>query len=264
MKESLKSAAASLANTRPVRALVGHLVYPTIARLLRAESSPDVPSPSGVVEAFAWKVHASIVAREELGGGVQCYDGASTSSSVTRGRLLDVVVAHLAEQPGAILEFGVSSGDSFRDFLRRCPDREVFGFDSFQGLPEAWWTRPKGAFAAEAPKIDNPRGHLVPGWFDSSVPEFFADWTGDIALVHVDCDLYASTRIVLAHALRFCRAGVVVLFDEYYNYPEFAEHEWLAWQEARLDWGIRCHCIGYDGRRAAFVIDSIADRQPAA
>jgi Methyltransferase domain len=257
VKAILKRLAHALADTRPVRALVNHLIYPTIVRSLRAEVNPDEPSPSGIAEQFAWKTHAGIVAWEELAGGTVCHDGASRSTLETRARLFDVVLAHIAGRPGDVFEFGVSSGDSFREFLKRCPDRQVYGFDSFQGLPEAWWTRSKGAFAADAPRLDNPNGHLVSGWFDSSVPEFFRNWSGTIALVHVDCDLYASTKIALQHALRFCRVGSVVLFDEYYNYPGFSEHEWLAWQQLRRVWQIESRCLAYDGRRAAFVIDAI-------
>ena len=260
MKNLLKRGVRRLADTRLIRAIVNHLIYPSIVRALRAEVMADTPSPSRVVESIAWKTHANIVAWEELTGGVVCYDGESSSSIASRARLFDAVCARVEAQAGDIFEFGVSSGESFLEFLRRCPGRQVYGFDSFEGLPEAWWTRPKGAFVADAPRFDNPNGHLVAGWFESSVPAFFADWNGSIALLHVDCDLYSSTSIALRHALKFCRLGSIVLFDEYYNYPGFAEHEWLAWRQMRHEFGIRCHCLGYDGRRAAFVIDVIMPR----
>ena len=52
-----------------------------------------------------------------------------------RDKLFDVC---LAETParGLILEFGVYRGHSIRYLAERVPDREVFGFDSFEGLRE--------------------------------------------------------------------------------------------------------------------------------
>ncbi len=79
-----------------------------------------------------------------------------------------------------------------------------------------------------------------------------------IAILHIDCDVYSSTAVVFQHALPYSGPGTVVLFDEYWNYPMFAEHEWLAWRRARAEWCIVAQCIGYDGRRAAFRIGKMA------
>jgi hypothetical protein len=104
------------------------------------------------------------------------------------------------------------------------------------------------------PQFTNPNGHLIKGWYDESAPRFFRDWKGSIALLHIDCDLYSSTAIAFRYALDHCGHETVVLFDEYYNYPGFAGHEWLAWREAKDEHGILARCIAYDGRRAAFQI----------
>jgi len=257
MKSLLKRLAARAAASSPVRSAVVHLVYPSIVRCLMSEIRADEPSPSGVIEALAWKAHAHAVLYDELAGGVDCCAGPPHSNTETRERLMGVALKAIESHPGDIVEFGVSSGESFLELVRRCPGRQVIGFDSFEGLPEAWWSRPKGAFAAEAPQIESPNAQLVKGWFAESVPAFFLQWRGQIALLHVDCDLYSSTSTALSHALAFCREGSVVLFDEYYNYPGFADHEWLAWRQARARLRISASCIAYDGRRAAFRIDSI-------
>jgi hypothetical protein len=258
MIKRLKGLAARIADTRLVRSLVVHLIYPTIVRCLLQEVQPDKDSPSGLAEAFGWKAHALLVKNEELADGKNCCAGASESTSESRGRLLDVVLESAASVPGDVFEFGVASGDSFLTFLDRCPDRQVYGFDSWEGLPEKWWTRPKGAFKATPPEFKNPNGHLIKGWYNESAPRFFDDWHGHIAILHIDCDLYSSTATVFQHAIRYCRAGTVVLFDEYWNYPKFAEHEWLAWRRTRAAFSIKAECIGYDGRRAAFRIREIA------
>lgn len=39
---------------------------------------------------------------------------------------------------GVIVEFGVADGGSIGWFTKKYPDVTVFGFDSFEGLPEDW------------------------------------------------------------------------------------------------------------------------------
>lgn len=260
IRRGLKKLAARAANTRLVRSLIVHLVYPTIVRCLSDEISEDVDSPSGLVEAFGWKAHALAVKNEELTGGKNCCGEKSQSTPESRARLLDVVLENAARQPGDVFEFGVASGDSFLTFLERCPNRHVWGFDSWEGLPEEWWTRPKGSFAAAPPRFSNPNGHLIQGWYEESVPRFFRNWSGRIAILHIDCDLYSSTSTVFQYVLQHCGPGTVVLFDEYWNYPGFAGHEWLAWRRACAEWSIGAPCVGYDGRRAAFQIRRIGCR----
>jgi hypothetical protein len=40
--------------------------------------------------------------------------------------------------PGLALEFGVFKGTTINHLARQAPDRQFFGFDSFEGLPEHW------------------------------------------------------------------------------------------------------------------------------
>ena len=40
-------------------------------------------------------------------------------------------------QEGLIMEFGVASGESLK-YIADHTKRQVYGFDSFKGLPEAW------------------------------------------------------------------------------------------------------------------------------
>jgi hypothetical protein len=258
MKQLLKRAAARVANTRLVRSTVVHLVYPTIVRCMVDEIQPDVPSVSGVLEEFAWKVHSEVVLSEELRlTGVNCCPDGLRSDGETRVRLFESVLAAIGDRAGDILEFGVAGGDSIRYWAKHCPRRQIYGFDSFEGLPEQWWSRPVGAFKADEPQLDAKNVTFVKGLFEDTLPGFVESWTGSAALVHVDCDLFSSTRCCLRAVLPRCSPGTVVLFDEYYNYPVFAEHEWLAWHEAMTTFGMSAHCVGYDGRRAAFQIDEI-------
>ncbi|WP_236791139.1 TylF/MycF/NovP-related O-methyltransferase [Amycolatopsis sp. GM8] len=147
---------------------------------------------------------------------------------------------------GMVCEFGVFSGTSLKAIAAALPGREIYGFDSFQGLPEAWRTNiPAGAFhrRGELPEVDG--AELVVGWFADTVPEFAATHPGPVAFLHLDADLYSSTVTVLDHLGDRLRPGSVVLFDEYFNYPGWEEHEHQAWQEFVARTGITFEYLCY-------------------
>jgi hypothetical protein len=52
-----------------------------------------------------------------------------------------------------------------------------------------------------------------------------------VSFINVDCDVYDSTKYVLEQLSDRMRVGTVIMFDEYYNYPNWREHEYKAWQE---------------------------------
>ncbi len=259
MKRFLKACAARLSESRLMLRIVGNLIYPAVARCLRDEIQADVASPSGFAEALAWKTHAYLVLNEELRStGQDCSGERMRHDRETRLRLFDLVLSSALPE-GDILEFGVYRGESLLYFAERCPERRVYGFDSFEGLPEDWWGRSKGFFKTKPPLIDRPNLKLVKGLFHESLPNFLAEWSGRAALVHIDCVLYESTLACLLPILSRCQVGTVVIFDEYYNYPDFAHHEWLAWREARAQYKMASRCTVYDGRRVAFRITDLGD-----
>jgi predicted O-methyltransferase YrrM len=133
---------------------------------------------------------------------------------------------------GLMLEFGVFSGTTINHIAARCPEREIHGFDSFQGLPESWGAVPKGTFDAGGtfpPVRANVRLHA--GWFDVTLPEFLARHDGPVAFVHIDSDLYSSARTVLEGLAPRMVPGTIVVFDEFMNYPRWKEHEYKAFFE---------------------------------
>jgi predicted O-methyltransferase YrrM len=137
----------------------------------------------------------------------------------------------LAPSGGLALEFGVFSGKTLRVIADARKDGRVYGFDSFEGLPEAWRAGfPAGAFATGTIP-ETPGAELVVGWFDATLPQFLVDHTDPVDFVHVDCDLYSSTKTVLDLIGRRLRPGSVLIFDEYFNYPGWQEHEHKAWME---------------------------------
>ncbi|CAJ1437217.1 unnamed protein product [Effrenium voratum] len=151
-------------------------------------------------------------------------------------------ISALVKGRALYLEFGVFKGESINFLARRLqqlgvPKNRIFGFDSFQGLPEDWrdgslggLSFRRGSFAVEElPRVeDNVR--LVRGWFNETVPAFragleAADGEVWIHLLHVDCDLYSSALEVLMTLAPFLKPGSLLVFDELVNFPQFQTEE---------------------------------------
>ncbi len=125
------------------------------------------------------------------------------------------------DQPIDYLEFGVAHGKSMREMTQvfTASDARFYGFDSFVGLPEKWLMHDVGAFSNQGlfPDINDDRVQFVRGWFQNSVPPFFADFAkrpGRPTLVHFDADLYSSTLFLLA-ALWFNLGEYYFLMDDF-------------------------------------------------
>ncbi|MGI9002224.1 MAG: class I SAM-dependent methyltransferase [Pseudonocardia sp.] len=151
----------------------------------------------------------------------------------------------LALPEGMALEFGVYSGHTLKMISAARAGRAVYGFDSFEGLPEAWRSGfPAGTFGVGR-LPDVPGAELVVGWFEDTLPRFVAEHSGPVALLHLDADLYSSTRTVLDLVGPRLLPGSIVVFDEYFNYPGWEQHEYRAWQEYVERTGTRYEYVGY-------------------
>lgn len=141
--------------------------------------------------------------------------------------------AAAAPSEGWVCEFGVWEGESLRILAGLFKPRTVYGFDSFEGLPEDWIKPlfPKGRFKLDALPAGMPSNVLlVPGMFEDTLPAFgLADKL--VAFAHVDCDLFSSTKTVLEH-IRFA-PGAVVVFDEAIVGSKCAD-ELAAWLESGI------------------------------
>jgi Flp pilus assembly protein TadD len=155
---------------------------------------------------------------------------------------------------GLVLEFGVFRGNSINQ-IAALTDREVHGFDTFEGLPEDWNPeQPRGTYSLGGvlPEVRaNVRLHR--GLFADTLPPFAARTSGSVAFAHVDCDLYSSTRDVFAALGDRMGAGTVLLFDEYLGYPGWRDHEWRAFQEFVKARGLRYDYLVFNvfGKQAA-------------
>jgi len=165
---------------------------------------------------------------------------------------------------GDIVECGVSGGLSLAllakgaTFDPKGMVRRIVGIDSFEGLPEA--TEPHARWRPgdcsriqswhplvesgervmpettrrlfERCGLDGPMLHVGP--FDRILPTVIPSVHPAIALLHIDCDLYESTRDVLAGVVPALQDGTIVLFDDWFHYrgnPQRGEarafHEFL-------------------------------------
>ena len=157
----------------------------------------------------------------------------------------DFLRTSLTEAPanGMILEFGVSSGGTIRTISEAVPDRLVYGFDSFDGLPEPWGPLMKGQFKqSELPNVPS-NVVLVIGLFQDTLEDFLKVHTEDIAFVHMDADIYSSTKYVLFTLGKYNRIipGMVIQFNEFIsiNYPKaWVEGEYGAFKDFVEQFGV--------------------------
>jgi len=136
---------------------------------------------------------------------------------------------------GYIAEFGVWEGKSINLVAAMVPNVTVYGFDSFLGLPEDWagWSEPKGTFNinGELPKV-RPNVSLIKGLFKDSLPVWLKNNKDFFSLLIIDCDIYSSTKEVFDNiGINQIKEGTIILFDEYFGYINWREHEFKAWQE---------------------------------
>lgn len=138
----------------------------------------------------------------------------------TRNEVFDVALAHVRDQRVLYLEFGVWKGEATRYWARglKHPESKLHGFDSFEGLPEAWTgIHGKGHFdtSGKLPAVGDDRVRFFPGWFDETLPSYRWPDGYDRLVAVVDCDLYSSTVEVLDFLEPRLDPGSLLFFDEF-------------------------------------------------
>lgn len=132
-----------------------------------------------------------------------------------------------------------------------------FAFDSFQGLPEPEGLDrntldfAKGHYAyaldsflenLKAGKVDLGKVVTVPGWFEETcTDETIKKYNMKAAsIVHIDCDLYESAKIVLKFIEPLLIDGTVLIFDDWYCFrgnPDLGEQRaFTEWAQSKPDW----------------------------
>jgi hypothetical protein len=207
---------------------------------------------AGMCILLEWHVHEAV---EALTKGVQALYGYG-------------IAGHLAE-------FGTCTGSTAKGLaaaIAKCEKwrpselRRLYLYDSFEGFPHAdneidrrtphivdgiWGPGVARGLTAEQLRNAVER-HLpaeqiaiIPGWYKDTVPastKSIAAQGATFSLVHVDCDFYASTMIVLDALLsnKALTPGAFIYFDDWscnHASPEFGERR--AWAEAVEKYSIK-------------------------
>jgi O-methyltransferase len=161
------------------------------------------------------------------------------------GRLLcfQHMIERLNDTPGDIVECGVSTGHGILYCTLLCEltatNRIIWGFDSFSGFPASTEADRKadGSFEKQQHDYASPPEivlkvladgrvsaefvtqsvRLVRGYFEETLHQY----DGEIALLHLDCDLYQSYSTCLNALYPKVKPGGIIMFDEYEdsNFP---------------------------------------------
>jgi hypothetical protein len=158
----------------------------------------------------------------------------------------DVVAQMITSRTGNWAAFGVGWNRTFQEITRvrsrytHC--NTLFAFDWWEGLPEDWRPGfPRGFFRIPRERITrwylhDPSVVFVDGLFEESLTAEMVGRMGTLALVHIDCDLYSSTRTVLDRLP--LAPGTILMFDEFYAPAgewDWYEHEARAFHEVCVE-----------------------------
>jgi len=163
-----------------------------------------------------------------------------------RSALYREIAKRIGDSSIDYLEFGVWQGASIDEWrrLNQHPGSRFFGFDTFEGLPEAWEKdHPKGTFSTRGatPVIADGRVSFVKGLFQETLRPFLASTKLQRRLVvNVDCDLYSATLFVLGTLDKHFEPGTIVVFDDFYS----MNHEFKAFVDYERSFGRAWEAIG--------------------
>mgnify|MGYP001404940092 CR=1 FL=1 len=145
---------------------------------------------------------------------------------------IKTAVAKDPDQKLYYLEFGVFKGTSinyFSNFVNK-----IYGFDNFTGLTTNWSGHhlEKGTFNlnGKEPKV-NSNVKLIKGDVENTLEIFLKQNSPQINFIHFDMDIYKPTKFVLEKIKPYLSKGAILIFDEYYNYIGWKNHEFKAFQE---------------------------------
>ena len=126
-------------------------------------------------------------------------------------------------------EFGVWRGDAFKYLVNTF--KKGYGFDTFEGLPEAWHHEKAGSYSSQGnvPQIEG--GHFVVGRFEETLEEFFNESRPKASIINFDADLYSSTICALNHAKTVIDEHTLMIFDELIMNYNWEQDEFKALNE---------------------------------
>jgi len=147
---------------------------------------------------------------------------------------------------GDYLEFGVCHGRSIKSMYRALCDLELesirlFGFDSFEGLPETAKFDDNGIWKPgdyesdfeltkkrlTQAQVDWSRLVLVKGWFSDTLTDHLIQehHIQKASLIMIDCDMYLSAKEALNFCAPLIQDHALIFFDDWYAYQgRLAKH----------------------------------------
>jgi len=149
---------------------------------------------------------------------------------------------------GLVCEFGVYKGETI-NYIAKKLQCDVFGFDSFEGLPENWRNGfEQGIFKINKESFSKYENNIqiIQGLFNQSLPIFLSNHAKPISFLHIDCDLYSSTKTIFDLLGDRLLPGTIIVFDEYFNYPSWKKHEYLAFSEFINNSTLNCEYLCYN------------------
>jgi hypothetical protein len=161
-----------------------------------------------------------------------------------------------------IIEFGVCTGETINHLANIFYPEIIWGFDSFEGLPEDWQknrrvVRRKGHLAVnEMPNVKK-NVKLVKGWFKDTIPLWLDKHPGDIRFLHIDSDLYSSAKTVLSLMNSRIKKNTIIVFDELCDFnsdgkfANWEQHEWKALREWMKAFNRKIKVLSRGGESAA-------------
>ncbi len=149
---------------------------------------------------------------------------------------------------GSLLEFGVYKGNRLQRWLELLekldyPIRQVFGFDSFEGLPAPTsrdypgWE--EGQFGDASFEIVSSRLqsserenlHLIKGWLKNTLTDSMKTRVGNVAFAMIDVDLYEPAQEALSFITGLVVDHGIIAFDDWAFSTEKGESaalfEWI-------------------------------------
>jgi len=200
-----------------------------------------------------------------------------TKLSYARLSKLYEAASHLEKEgiDGSFVECGVWNGGSagiIAAVAKHNRNRHIWLFDSWEGLPEPSESDidykgrqgEKGMALGSEEKVKelfyrklrlhNKVNHLVKGWFSDTLPAHKND-VGEIALLHLDCDWYESTKLCLEELYDMVVVGGSIFIDDYGHWggckkavDEFIEKRNLRIELVKIDYTGVCFRKGNDCR----------------
>lgn len=153
---------------------------------------------------------------------------------------------------GDVFEFGVYTGRSLallqiahEEYLKESIhkinfSRDFIGFDSFKGMfktnhprwedgsfstNHSWHPTMKIGEKVTKGKVMNffktlnmKPPTIIEGYFEKSVKEFLKKYSRKAAIIHIDCDTYENTKLILENIKSILQEGTIIMFDDWFSY----------------------------------------------